>query len=180
MGSRESFSFKDPSLSWGKPRFCLSFPLMSAPVYHHDLMQTCRLLHIPLLCLARVKTSSESSQLSCLCTSEQQYPSCVIIMLFDPKIPCAAYCFRLFCKPRPWIILTFHFYNYPLLLFFLSTGFKSQAGAWERKTVRRNLRIVFSLPLSKSQLFTSDLLCNILPCLGFCIKGKSQSHASVV
>lgn len=58
-----------------------------------------------------------------------------------------------------WIILTFHFHNSPLLLFFLSTGFKSQAGAWERKTVCLNLCIVFSALLSKPLLCTSDLFC---------------------
>lgn len=58
-----------------------------------------------------------------------------------------------------WIILTFHFHNSPLLLFFLSTGFKSQAGAWERKTVCLNLCIVFSALLSKPLLCASDLFC---------------------
>lgn len=63
-----------------------------------------------------------------------------------------------------WIILTFHFHNSPLLLFFLSTGFKSQAGAWERKTVCLNLCIVFSALLSKPQFHASDLFFFVFLC----------------
>lgn len=141
--------------------------MMSVLVYHHDLMQTCRLLQIPApwgndfinrkltLCHAIFFASSWRTMLSLYCRTkiqQQQYKTCHY-NAFCHLNSLSSLVFLFVRQPKshihPWIILTFHFHNSPLLLFFLSTGFKSQAGAWERKTVCWNLCIVFPSPLSK-------------------------------
>lgn len=75
---------------------------------------------------------------------------------------------------QPWNSLTFHSHNSSVLLFFLSTGFKSQAGAWERETVRWNLLIVFFSSSFRAQTPQFGSFCYVLPCMGFCVQGKSQ------
>lgn len=163
---RSSESFRcECSLSRGKPptfKPISCTDMMSVLVYHHDLMQTCRLLWIPAFFINRKLSLCNAifwvDRQCCLCASEQnqqlQHKTCHCYQaFFVALIPSPACCCRLDCSLKshvqPWIILTFHIHNSPLLLFFLSTGFKSQAGAWERKTVCWNLRIVFSAPLSK-------------------------------
>lgn len=152
---------------------------MSVLVYHHNLTQTCRLLQIPAplgnsfinrnlrLCHAISGVKLKDSVIFALqslteCTRRYKNWSTFYCQMQNICHYNAVWhlhflrslSFSFIQQPKshikPWIILTFHFHNSPLLLFFLSTGFKSQAGAWERKTVCWNLRIVFSTPLSKT------------------------------
>lgn len=160
MRSRESFRSKCSSASRGKS---LRFVASRSPWYdvssslspwpHADLQapaHSCFMLNV---CKAIFSVKLRIMSLHCWKILHQRYTNCILIMLFDNKNSLSSLSLSFMQQSKshtqPWIYLTFRSHNSPLLLFFLSTGFKSQAGAWERKTVCWNLHIVFSSPLSK-------------------------------